>query len=343
MSEGLKPVSRPAAPLLLAVDGGNSKTDVLLLDVEGTVLGQVRGPSCAPAHQGMGPGLDALDLLVRRVLADATATTPARAPAPARPVVGVFALAGADLPHEEAELLAACRRRGWVERAVVHNDAFALLRAGTDQGWGVAVVCGAGINGVGVGPDGALVRFPALGAISGDWGGGHDVGLAALGAAARAQDGRGAPTLLATTVPAHFGFPDPLALITALHVGDLPEARLVELPPVLFEAARRGDAVATAVVARLADEVVAVAGAAIRRLGVSEADPDVVLGGGLLRAGLAQLDDAVRAGIRRQAPGARVIAVDRDPVIGAGLLALAEVGAPSSAARRLRSAPALLP
>ena len=31
---------------------------------------------------------------------------------------------------------------------------------------------GAGINGVGVGPDGAVVRFPALGAVSGDWGGG---------------------------------------------------------------------------------------------------------------------------------------------------------------------------
>ena len=55
-------------------------------------------------------------------------------------------------------------------RAVVQNDAFALLRAGTDRGWGVAVVCGAGINAVGVGPDGTVVRFPALGAISGGLG-----------------------------------------------------------------------------------------------------------------------------------------------------------------------------
>ena len=51
-----------------------------------------------------------------------------------------------------------------------------MLRTGTDRGFGVAVVCGAGINCVGIGPDGRQVRFPALGRITGDWGGG--LGLA---------------------------------------------------------------------------------------------------------------------------------------------------------------------
>jgi N-acetylglucosamine kinase-like BadF-type ATPase len=214
--------------LLLAVDGGNSKTDVLLIDVSGRVLAHVRGPSCAPIHLGLEGAMDSLDLLVRRVLADAASGV---AGEPTRPAVGVFAQAGADLPDEEEQLLAACRRRGWVDRAVVRNDAFALLSAGTDRGWGIAVVCGAGINGVGVSPDGAVVRFPAFGAISGDWGGGYDVGLAALAAAARAQDGRGRPTVLASAVPAYFGLADPLAVSIALHRGELSMSRLVELPP----------------------------------------------------------------------------------------------------------------
>ena len=64
----------------------------------------------------------------------------------------------------------------------------------------------------------------------------------------------------------------------------------------------------------------------------------MVLGGGLLRAGLPLLDDAVRARIHRQAPGARVLTVDCDPIVGAGLLALAEAGAPSGAAAALRAA-----
>ena len=72
----------------------------------------------------------------------------------------------------------------------VGNDTLAVLRAGTERGWGVAVVCGAGINCVGVAPDGRSVRFPALGRITGDWGGGYDVGLEALYVAARGEDGR---------------------------------------------------------------------------------------------------------------------------------------------------------
>jgi N-acetylglucosamine kinase-like BadF-type ATPase len=182
-----------------------------------------------------------------------------------------------------------------------------------------------------------VVRFPSLGAISGDWGGGYDVGLAALAAAVRAQDGRGAPTLLAGLVPAQFGLADPLAVTVALHLGELSQRRLVELPPVVFDAAQRGDQVAGDIVLRLADEVTAFAVAAIRRLGSAGDLVDVVLGGGLLRPRLPLLDDAVRAGIRRQAPGARVLVVDCEPIVGAGLLALAEAGAPPAAAGRLRA------
>ena len=100
-------------------------------------------------------------------------------------------LAGVDFPSEERELREAVEARGWAERTLVGNDTFAVLRAGTERGWGVAVVCGAGINCVGVAPDGRHVRFPALGQITGDWGGGYDVGMAALVAAARSEDGRG--------------------------------------------------------------------------------------------------------------------------------------------------------
>src|SRR6478735_7838014 len=102
--------------------------------------------------------------------------------------------------------------RGWAARLRVGNDTFAVLRAGTESGWGVAITCGAGINCVGVGPDGRHVRFPALGEISGDWGGGYDVGLAGISAAARSEDGRGPATALERLVPEHFGLPAPSEL-----------------------------------------------------------------------------------------------------------------------------------
>ena len=53
-------------------------------------------------------------------------------------------LAGVDFPAEEREVELAAARSGWARRTTVRNDTFAVLRAGTDRGWGVAVVCGAG-------------------------------------------------------------------------------------------------------------------------------------------------------------------------------------------------------
>src|SRR3954452_14662093 len=72
--------------------------------------------------------------------------------------------------------------------------------------------------------------------------------------------------------------------------------------PLLFDAAREGDQAASEVVLRLAEEVTAFARALIPRLGVSGDHPDIVLGGGLPRARLPLLEDAVRAGIEREAP-----------------------------------------
>jgi N-acetylglucosamine kinase-like BadF-type ATPase len=318
--------------LLLAVDGGNSKTDVALLDESGTVLSAVRGPTCAPIHVGLDGSMTCLTDLIGQARSAAGIDAAA-----ARPMVGVFALAGADLPHEEAELLDAVTARGFVERAVVRNDAFALLRSGTDRPWGVAVVCGAGINCVGVGPDGSVARFPALGTISGDWGGGYDVGLAALGSAVRSVDGRGPHTVLAQAVPAYFGQPDPVALMTAMHVGEIDPGRVVELPPVVFEAVRAGDREACSIIVRLAAEIAGIARAAIRRLDLAATDVHVVLGGGLLVAGLALLDDGVRDGVRATAPAAVLRHVDVAPVVGAALLALEQVGADAEAFARVRA------
>ena len=85
-------------------------------------------------------------------------------------------LANADLPVEEVQIADSMRARGWGDGVHVANDTFAVLRAGTDQPRGVAVVCGAGINCVGLLPDGRTARFLALGHMTGDWGGGMGLG-----------------------------------------------------------------------------------------------------------------------------------------------------------------------
>ena len=166
---------------VLAVDGGNSKTDLALVQVDGSLLAHVRGPLSSPHHLGLTESVGLLQRLLDEALGAAGGN------GRAEPTVAQVFLAGVDFPAEEESLRAALEERRIAGHVVVGNDTIALLRAGTERGWGVAVVCGAGINCVGIAPDGRQLRFPALGSITGDWGGGYDVGAAALFAAARAR------------------------------------------------------------------------------------------------------------------------------------------------------------
>jgi N-acetylglucosamine kinase-like BadF-type ATPase len=320
------------APLVLAVDGGNSKTDLALVCADGSVLALVRGSLSSPHHLGVDGCLDALQTLLDE------ATDRAGLDGAKRPLasVGQLLMAGVDFAAEESTLEQAVAGRGWVDRVTVTNDTFAVLRAGTERGWGVAVTCGAGINCVGVSPDGRHARFPSLGAITGDWGGGYDVGVVALFAAARSEDGRGPRTTLERAVPAHFGLETPLQVAEAIHLDRIPLRRVSELPPLVFAEAA-ADEVAASIVDRLATEVVALARVALTRLDLLDRPTEVLLGGGLLQAGDGRLLEAIEAGICEVSSEAAVHAAVSPPIVGAALLGLDELGAPPDAQERLRA------
>jgi len=177
---------------------------------------------------------------------------------------------------------------------------------------------------------------PSVGPISGDWGGGAEVGGAGLWYAIRAEDGRGPKTTLARLVPEHFGLRRPRQVLDALYLGRVDEARVAELAPVVFRAATDGDPIARSVVDRQADEVVALAGTAIKRLRMTALDVDVVLGGGIFRNRDADFFSRIDAGVRDVAPGARTHVLTEPPVLGAALMGLDHLGAGPAAQRRLR-------
>jgi N-acetylglucosamine kinase-like BadF-type ATPase len=318
--------------LVLAVDGGGAKTDLALVESSGAALAVVRGGSSQAHYLGVEGTVDVLDELLEE------ACTRAGLGRLERPfaITAQVLLAGADLPEEVAAVRSGIERRNWSERLVVDSDMPALLRAGTDRGWGLAVVCGNGINCLGVAPDGREARFLSFGPVSGDWGGGRDIGLAALAAAVRAADGRGPQTMLRAAVPAHFGLRDPFEVARSVHLAQTPMESLGELAPVVLALCDE-DAVAAAIVERLADEVIAFAGAALRRLELTGSDPDVVLGGGVLRAVSSSLVETIARGVGQVAPDARVVVARSEPIVGAALLGLDAIGAEPRAKIRARA------
>ncbi|OLZ65744.1 ATPase [Streptomyces sp. IMTB 2501] len=320
-------LTSPVPAGVLAIDAGNSKTDVAVVSAAGEVLATARGGGFRPPAVGVTAALDALAEPVARAFADAGVAAVSHVSA---------CLANADLPVEEEQLATALKARGWGASVEVRNDTFAVLRAGVAEPRGVAVVCGAGINCVGMRPDGRTARFPAIGRISGDWGGGWGLAEEALWFAARAEDGRGEPTALARTLPGHFGLPTMYALIEALHLEHVDHDRRHELTPVLFATAAEGDAVARAIVARLAEEVTVMATVALTRLDLLDEETPVLLGGSVLTAGHALLNDAVRDLLTARAPKADVRVVTASPVLGAALLGLDRLGAGAQERERAR-------
>jgi N-acetylglucosamine kinase-like BadF-type ATPase len=334
--------ARALKPAVLAIDGGNSKTDVALVASDGTVLATARGPGINAHEVGVDQTVLILDAVVKQAAAQLDGAYGAYGAGSGWIALHTVAcLANADLPEEEAEHAAAVQAQGWSATATVVNDTFAILRAGlpdrTGPHWGVAVVCGAGINCVGVAPDGRVTRYLALGTISGDWGGGYGLGLEVLWHAVRAEDGRGRDTVLTGYLTSHFGVERAEEVTLRIHRGKIPDDDLAGLAPVLLRAADEGDQVARTVVNRLADEISVMAITAMRRLDLTGLATPIILGGGVITARNPLLMGGITRQLAEAAPRAEVRVIDVPPVVGAALLGLDHAQAPPSAKGRLRA------
>ncbi|GAA2140882.1 BadF/BadG/BcrA/BcrD ATPase family protein [Kitasatospora kazusensis] len=325
-------------PGVLAIDAGNSKTDVALVGADGRVLGSARGGGFQPQLVGAEAAIAGLVPLVEAVTAEAGLS-------PGQLLTSHVSacLANADLPVEEERLEAAVAARPWGRSSAVCNDTFGLLRAGIENARGVAVVCGAGINCVGLLPDGRTARFPALGTLTGDWGGGGGLATECMWYAARAEDGRGRPTGLSAAIARHFGLPGANAVAEAMHLGLVERERLHEIVRLLFTEAQAGDAVALELIDRQADEIARLAVIALTRLDLLAEPVPVVLGGGVLASREPLLLDNVIARLSAGAPLAEPRIVVAPPVLGAALLGLDHLAATGrgggpTAQHRLRGA-----
>ena len=304
------------ARLYAAADGGNSKTDVVVGDSDGRILSRITGPTISPHVLSFDGALAQLSGLV------AQARREAALPASIElSHLGVYT-AGADLPIEVDRLNAGVSALSLATTTTVDNDLFALLRAGSATPDAVGVVCGAGINAAGRRADGATARFPALGQLSGDWGGGQHLAALALYHAIRSEDGRGPATALEPAVRAHFGLPTVESVTIALHLGDLPAARMEELCEVMFDVATAGDDLATRVIRRLADEIESLVRVSATRLDLLPSAYTIVLGGGVLTARHPILHNDLLTRLAALSPQATVTVLSSPPVAGAALLAL---------------------
>jgi N-acetylglucosamine kinase-like BadF-type ATPase len=309
-------MTEAAAPLLLGIDAGNSKTVAVVADASGAVLGYGR------AGNGDIYGADSEAHAVAEVCA---AIDRALQMACGRVDHGLiyhaaFCLAGMDWESDDLFWCDQLATRFPGMSYSLHNDGFALLRAGEPTGVGVAVSAGTG---------GAVVARGPVGEWSASFWivdpmGGSSLGREAFAAVVRAELGIAPPTALRSILLSHHGYPDVNAMLEGTTRRGAPRLVHAALARDVLDAALAGDEVAGTIVTEQAQALAQYARAAAEKVQLSGSDFTVVLGGSVLSSTNPALRDAATAVITELLPDSRVTLTPRSPVVGAVAEAIAE-------------------
>ena len=308
----------------LGVDVGATKTHALIADESGQAHGF--GEAGPGNHEGVGyEGLAA-------VLQTAVEQALDRAGIPGDRIAGAgFGVGGYDWPSEREPTLRAIRTLGLDAPIEACNDALIGLLAGSEEGWGVAVVAGTGCNAWGWDRTRRTGRMTGMGWQMGEAAGAGELVAEAVRCIARDWSRRGPPTRLTQAF---------VGLTGAANAKDLLEGitlkRIVldaSAAPLVFRVAAEGDLVARQVIEWAGRELGCLAAGVIRQLGFEALAFDVVLVGSLYDGG-PLLTEPMRRTVQAVAPATRLVRLAAPPVVGGVLLGMEQAGLHGRAARR---------
>jgi glucosamine kinase len=306
--------------LFAGVDGGGSKTRLILATETGEEIASVEGPKSA-----MKPG-GAKDSGV--VIADLMKEALSIAGALEIPTMLYAGFAGVGREEERRDLENELNNLGVAEEVVVDTDASIALVDAFGTGPGIIVIAGTGSVAYGRANDGTRVRCGGWGAVFGDEGSGAWIGKRALGVVAAAADGREGPTALTGSILTAAEVRSPEELIPWAIAATT--TSLARLAPVVMATAIAGDPRAIALVSLAAEElVVHVRALALRLFGDERAAIPVAFSGGLLQKGTL-LRKKLEQRVRSAVPGAQIKSGEIIPARGAVRAAIQRIHLPTA-------------
>jgi N-acetylglucosamine kinase-like BadF-type ATPase len=297
--------------IFAGIDGGGTKTAVVLVDESGTEQARVETTTSNAAVVGH----DAAGSVLRQALVDALEMIGAAATKISGAWLG---LSGSDRPEDHRRLKPYVA--DLVHEIRMTNDAELILGALPDS-VGLAIVSGTGSIAFGRNANGERARSGGWGQIIGDEGSGYDLARRMFEAYARHIDGRGPGTTLTARLTAELALAEPFQLIAHVYDPATTKGDLASLSRLVIEEANAGDQVANEIITGSALQLVETASAAARRLGFTESLPIAMTGGMLVH--IERFRAVVIDGLQRQWPTLDVHIVDDPALTAARAIALA--------------------
>lgn len=298
--------------VILAIDGGATRTRCAAIDRGGRVLGRGEG---GPANH-----LLVAHPVVRRSLARAIDEALVSAGIARSDVRCVAAgLAGVDYDGAGADVARTLFDPVGSAELAIDGDIVIAHRAAFDGGPGVLALAGTGSAILGIAPDGSRSKVGGWGPLYGNQGSAYWIARQALVAAASSYDGLGPPTSLVDAILGRLGLREFRETIDALYAAGLGDTEIAALAPVVDEAAARGDAVACAILEKaghdLADGVVV-----LRDRLRLDGTHGVVSYHGTVLEGCRAVREAFIQALQRRVPDLRIEPPKNEPLIGAWVL-----------------------
>jgi N-acetylglucosamine kinase-like BadF-type ATPase len=299
---------------LLALEGGGTRSQAVLMNSQGRVLQTVQSSDVNINFTSF----EQAQLTVQAAVRDVLGATEI----PGEGVsLCVSALVGPRFGMETYGAL--------LPNAVYHyyNEMDVVFaRAGIYEPNGVAVVAGTGATAAGVRKkDNQTVVCGGWGALLGDEGSGYAMGLLGLRAAVRAYEGRTlAPTLLVESICRHFDLKESDFRHELIHLAyqkPLSRNEIARVALVVMELAEQNDPVALQIAQKVSRDLAALALHAVRQL-FDQCDAfDVVIAGGLTHAG-DLIVGPLQGGLSQEFPHSNFQIGTEDPAAALGRLAL---------------------
>ena len=269
---------RQSYQLYLGVDGGGTKTNIALMNVDREVIAEGSGGPSNPLRVGVETSVaniaKAIDAacdssgLSRGDIAAAT--------------LGLAGVRRQDIRERVRESFVSRLR---IRKTHVTTDADIALYGTTMGKAGLVVIAGTGSICIGVNDAGEKAIAGGWGPVAGDEGGGRGIAGEALHAVAKASDGRGELTKLSEQAADYFRASNVENLIGAIYAPQMDNSRIAGFARLVVETATTGDKVALEIIQDAARELGTAAIAVIKKLGLQTAKIPVGQVGSVFQAG----------------------------------------------------------
>ena len=304
-------------PVVLGMDGGGTKTEILVADLEGKIIASHVG---GPTNLAAVPESEALDNL------ETTLSAVFQNLRRVDVQCAVVGMAGVDTPSDETRfhyVADAVFASFGIENYTLLNDSAVALANGSTSPDAIILIAGTGSICFGHNVKGETARAGGMDYLLADEGSGYWIGRKVLRAVVRANDGRGPATALTSLVLEHFKIKQVHELKQKVYEQQLSKMGVAQLAKVWEAALLQNDQIALHIQEQILDKLLALVSAVARSLSFSQGPFDLVLAGSITQ--LPVVEPHLRARLKDAYPQIQIVVPQTTPAHGAIALALKNV------------------